>query len=117
MKHLTIILFIITFFSFEVISQSRQKLYTINVYGNGAGGGDSCMRAVNEKYGFKLEGGGCRPIHRKIRGNKKKLLLLDKQNGTGWREKYKTEFRACQKEYELFIWFEREYYTRLPHGI
>ena len=53
MKHLTIILFIITFFSFEVISQSRQKLYTINVYGNGAGGGDSCMRAVNEKYGFK----------------------------------------------------------------
>lgn len=105
-----LIVFVLIFFSVHLSAQTKSKIYTIHVYGNGAGGGDSCMLAANAKYGFKLIGGGCRPIHRKIRGNQKKLAKLDKLNGEGWREKYKTEFRSCRKDYDLHVWFEQDWY-------
>ncbi|MGZ4036017.1 MAG: hypothetical protein ACXVDT_11360 [Bacteroidia bacterium] len=40
------------------------------------------------------------------------MIKLDKQNGEGWRDNYKNEFKACKKEYDLFVWFEKDYYKR-----
>ena len=83
------------------------------MYGNAAGGGDSCMRATDEKYGFRLIGDGCRTKDRKIRKNQKILLLLDKQNGQNWRAQYRIEYKACRKDNPPYIWFDREYYMQV----
>ena len=94
-------IFIVTAFfllTIKSFSQKTKKLLKIYDFGLTAGHrNDSCAKATDKKYGFLLVSAGCIPKKRLRRKNQKRLILLDKQNGIEWREKYKKELKKCDR--------------------
>lgn len=84
-------------------SQNNKKFYKIYIFGNGARHVDSCSVAIDRKYGIIVIGKGCTVWNRLYRRNIKRLIILDKQNGSNWRDKYKQEILKCPNRISVWI--------------